>query len=54
MSSVPAGLVDRRGWTTLLMVQAWLFNAKNVALHRSLDSFGIARGAGALFTGMLG
>jgi hypothetical protein len=37
---------------TLLMVQAWLINAKNVALHRSLDRFGIALGTGVLFTGM--
>ena len=41
------------GWTTLLMVQTWLINVKNVALHRSLGTFGIALGTAVLFTGML-
>jgi hypothetical protein len=40
-------------WTTLLMVQTWLINVKNVALHRSLGTFGIALGTAVLFTGML-
>ena len=40
-------------WMTLLMVQTWLINVKNVALHRSLGTFGIALGTAVLFTGML-
>jgi hypothetical protein len=40
-------------WMTLLMVQTWLINVKNVVLHRSLGTFGIALGTGVLFTGML-
>ena len=41
------------GWMTLLMVQTWLINVKNVTLHRSLGTFGIALGTAVLFTGML-
>ena len=40
-------------WMTLLVVQTWLINVKNVALHRSLGTFGIALGTAVLFTGML-
>jgi uncharacterized membrane protein len=40
-------------WMTLLMVQTWLINVKNVVLHRSLGTFGIALGTAVLFTGML-
>lgn len=40
-------------WMTLLMAQTWLINVKNVALHRSLGTFGIALGTAVLFTGML-
>lgn len=40
-------------WTTLLMAQAWLINVKNVALHRSLGTFGIALGTAVLLTGTL-
>jgi hypothetical protein len=40
-------------WMTLLMVQTWLINVKNVALHRSLGTFGIALGTAVLFTGAL-
>lgn len=40
-------------WTTLLMVQTWLINVRNVALHRSLGTFGIALGTAVLFTGTL-
>lgn len=40
-------------WMTLLMVQTWLINVKNVALHRSLGTFGIALATAVLFTGML-
>jgi uncharacterized membrane protein len=40
-------------WMTLLMVQTWLINVKNVALHRSLGTFGVALGTAVLFTGML-
>lgn len=40
-------------WMTLLMVQTWLINVKNVALHRSLGTFGIALGTAVLFAGML-
>lgn len=38
-------------WMTLLMVQTWLINVKNVALHRSLGTFGIAVGTGVVFAG---
>jgi hypothetical protein len=40
-------------WMTLLMVQTYLINVKNVALHRSLGTFGIALGTAVLFTGTL-
>ena len=40
-------------WMTLLMVQAYLINVRNVALHRSLGTFGIALGTAVLFTGAL-
>lgn len=40
-------------WMTLLMVQTCLINAKNVALHRSFGTFGIALGTAVLFTGAL-
>lgn len=40
-------------WMTLLMVQTFLINVKNVALHRSLGTFGIALGTAVLFTGGL-
>jgi uncharacterized membrane protein len=40
-------------WMTLLMVQTYLINVKNVALHRSLGTFGIALGTAVLFTGAL-
>jgi len=40
-------------WMTLLMVQTWLINVKNVTLHRSLGTFGIALGTAVLFTGSL-
>jgi hypothetical protein len=38
-------------WMTLLFVQSLLVNVKNVALHRSLGTFGIALATGVLFTG---
>lgn len=41
------------GWMTLLMVQTFLVNVRNVALHRSLGTFGIALGTAVLFTGAL-
>lgn len=40
-------------WMTLLMVQTYLINVRNVALHRSLGMFGIALGTAVLFTGAL-
>jgi hypothetical protein len=40
-------------WMTLLMVQTWLVNVKNVTLHRSLGMFGIALATAVMFTGML-
>ena len=40
-------------WMTLLMVQTFLINVRNVALHRSLGTFGIALGTAVLFTGAL-
>jgi len=40
-------------WMTLLVVQSWLINVKNVALHRSLGTFGIALGTAVLCTGAL-
>lgn len=40
-------------WMTLLMVQTSLINLKNVALHRSLGTFGIALGTAVLLVGFL-
>lgn len=40
-------------WMTLLMAQTFLINVRNVALHRSLGTFGIALGTAVLFTGAL-
>ena len=40
-------------WMTLLIAQTSLINAGNVALHRSLGTFGIALGTAVLFTGGL-
>lgn len=40
-------------WMTLLMVQTYLINVRNVALHRTLGTFGIALGTAVLFTGAL-
>jgi hypothetical protein len=40
-------------WTVLLVTQAALVNARNVKLHRSLGTFGIAWAAVTAFTGML-
>jgi hypothetical protein len=40
-------------WMTLLMTQTFLVNIKNVTLHRSLGTFGIALGTAVLFTGAL-
>lgn len=40
-------------WMTLLMVQTFLINVRNVALHRSLGTFGIALATAVLFTGAL-
>jgi hypothetical protein len=40
-------------WMTLLMVQTFLINVRNVALHRSLGTFGIGLGTAVLFTGGL-
>jgi hypothetical protein len=40
-------------WMTLLMAQTFLVNVRNVALHRSLGTFGIALGTAVLFTGAL-
>jgi hypothetical protein len=40
-------------WMTLLVVQAWLINVKNVTLHRSLGTFGIAVGTAVVLTGGL-
>lgn len=40
-------------WMTLLMTQTFLINVRNVALHRSLGTFGIALGTAVLFTGAL-
>ena len=41
------------GWMSLLMVQTFLINVRNVALHRTLGTFGIALGSAVLFTGAL-
>ncbi|MGD2167688.1 MAG: hypothetical protein PVF63_06235 [Gammaproteobacteria bacterium] len=40
-------------WMTLLIVQTFLINVRNVALHRSLGTFGIALATAVLFTGSL-
>jgi hypothetical protein len=40
-------------WMTLLMVQTYLINVSNIALHRTLGTFGIALGTAVLFTGAL-
>jgi hypothetical protein len=40
-------------WMTLLVLQSWLINVKNVALHRSLGTFGIALGTAVICTGTL-
>jgi hypothetical protein len=40
-------------WTVLLVTQAALVNARNVKLHRSLGTFGIAVAAVVFFVGML-
>jgi hypothetical protein len=40
-------------WTLLLVMQALLVNVKNVRLHRSLGTFGIAWGALVAFMGLL-
>jgi hypothetical protein len=40
-------------WITLVMVQTFLIGVRNVALHRSLGTFGIALGTAVLFTGAL-
>lgn len=40
-------------WTVLLVVQSALVNARNVRLHRSLGTFGIAGAAIVAFVGLL-
>lgn len=40
-------------WIILLVVQAFLVNVKNIALHRSLGTFGIAVGTGVIILGAL-
>lgn len=40
-------------WMTLLVIQAYLINAKNVVLHRTLGTFGIALATAVLLTGGL-
>jgi hypothetical protein len=40
-------------WMVLLIVQAVLINTRNVQLHRSLGTFGIALGTGVLLLGAL-
>ena len=40
-------------WMILLLVQPALIGYRNVALHRSLGTFGIAVGTGVIFTGGL-
>jgi hypothetical protein len=37
-------------WMALLMVQSLLFNTKNISLHRSVGTFGIAIATGMLIT----
>lgn len=41
------------GWIVLLVVQAALVNVRNVALHRSLGTFGIALATAVMFMGAL-
>ena len=41
------------GWTVLLVTQAALVNVKNVKLHRSLGTFGVAWAAIVAFLGLL-
>ena len=38
------------GWMILLMAQSLLFNARNIPLHRSVGTFGIAIATGMLIT----
>ena len=40
-------------WMTLLFVQTSLINVKNVALHRTLGTWGIAHATAVVFTGSL-
>ena len=40
-------------WMILLLVQAFLVNVRNVALHRSLGTFGIALATAVMFMGAL-
>jgi hypothetical protein len=40
-------------WMILLVVQASLVNVRNMALHRSLGTFGIAHATAVVFTGAL-
>lgn len=40
-------------WMLLLVVQASLVNVRNMALHRSLGTFGIAHATAVVFTGAL-
>jgi len=40
-------------WMILLVVQAALVNTSNIALHRSLGTYGIAHATAVLFTGAL-
>lgn len=41
------------GWTVLLVTQAALINSRNVRLHRSLGTFGIAVATVVVFLGLL-
>jgi hypothetical protein len=41
------------GWMILLVVQALLVNVRNVALHRSVGTFGIALATAVMFMGAL-
>jgi len=41
------------GWMTLLIVQTYLINVRNVALHRRLGTFGIGLGTAVIFMGGL-
>lgn len=40
-------------WMILLVVQAYLVNVKNIALHRSLGTFGIALATAVIFMGAI-